>query len=246
MQAVSAETADNSGQPPAGGASNPRWLRVALAVGAALAMLLLGAAAGLMIRPTGSDADHTAVAGSVDVGFAQDMSDHHRQAVQMAAWERERTADPVLRQLAFDIESSQTEQIGRMQGWLTLWGQSPQAVDGHMRWMTGPADPSMTGMGGMPQTATMAKDGGRRMPGMATDEELRRLRSLSGRELDVYFLQVLIRHHQGGVPMLRYATEHASQNAVRALASGMLTAQTAETDYMQALLTERGAQPLPA
>lgn len=46
--------------------------------------------------------------------------------------------------------------------------------------------------------------------------------------------------------MLRYAVEHASKDAVRTLASGMLTAQTAESDYMRDLLAERGAQPLPA
>lgn len=239
---VSTQTVDNAGQVPAGDATRPRWQRVLLIAGAALAVLLLGAAVSLLIRLPGSDAGQTPAAGSVDVGFAQDMSDHHRQAVQMAAWERDRTTDPVLRQLAFDVESSQTEQIGRMQGWLTLWGQSPQTVGGHMRWMTGPADPRM---GGMPPAATMANGGVMQMPGMATADELRRLRSLSGRDLDVYFLQLLIRHHQGGVPMLRYATEHAGQHAVRTLASGMLTAQTAESDYMRDLLTERGAQPLP-
>lgn len=105
-----------------------------LIAGGALAVLLLGTAAGLPVRLPGSDADCVPATDSVDVGFAQDMSDHHRQAVQMAAWERDRTTDPVLRQLAFDVESSQTEQIGRMQGWLTLWEQSPQAVEGHMRW----------------------------------------------------------------------------------------------------------------
>ena len=112
--------------------------------------------------------------------------------------------------------------------------------------MTAPADPAMTGMGGMSQTGTMANGGVMRMPGMATEDELRRLRSLSGRELDVYFLQLLIGHHQGGIPMLRYAVEHAGQHAVRTFASGMLTAQTAESDYMRDLLAERGAQPLPA
>ena len=58
----------------------------------------------------------------MDVGFAQDMSVHHQQAVQMASWERDHTTDPALKQLAFDIETTQLQQIGRMQGWLGLWG----------------------------------------------------------------------------------------------------------------------------
>ena len=61
-------------------------------------------------------------ADSVDVGFAQDMTVHHQQAVQMASWERDHTTDPELKQLAADIEATQTSQIGRMQGWLELWG----------------------------------------------------------------------------------------------------------------------------
>jgi uncharacterized protein (DUF305 family) len=40
----------------------------------------------------------------------------------MATWEQEHTSDPELRQLAYDIQSTQAGQIGRMQGWLELWG----------------------------------------------------------------------------------------------------------------------------
>ncbi|OLT18209.1 hypothetical protein BJF78_12310 [Pseudonocardia sp. CNS-139] len=50
------------------------------------------------------------------------MTVHHQQAVEMASWERDHTTDPVLAQLASDIEATQTGQIGRMQGWLELWG----------------------------------------------------------------------------------------------------------------------------
>ena len=56
----------------------------------------------------------------MEVGFAQDMSVHHRQAALMAGIARERSTDPAVRSLAFDIETSQLEQIGRMQGWLRL------------------------------------------------------------------------------------------------------------------------------
>ena len=37
------------------------------------------------------------------------------------------------------------------------------------------------------------------MPGMATEEELANLRSLSGTAFDVEFLRLMIRHHQGGL-----------------------------------------------
>ena len=39
------------------------------------------------------------------------------------------------------------------------------------------------------------------MHGMATDEEMRRLRDARGAEAEVLFLQLMIRHHEGGVVM---------------------------------------------
>src|SRR5205814_1698430 len=72
------------------------------------------------------------------VGFAQDMSVHHLQAVTMANWARDHSTDPEIRQIAFDIQSTQLEQVGRMKGWLMLWGQPEQAIGAYMKWMTEP------------------------------------------------------------------------------------------------------------
>ena len=48
------------------------------------------------------------------------------------------------------------------------------------------------------------------MPGMASPEELNELWTKSGKEFDVLFLQLMIRHHQGGVMMARYAALHGT------------------------------------
>lgn len=210
------------------------WARPLIAVLAALGLLLLGAAGGLLLGLPGSS---TAVpaADSVDVGFAQDMSEHHQQAVQMAAWERDHTTDPALRQLAFDIETTQLQQIGRMQGWLGLWGAASSSPSGeHMAWMSSPS--------GHDHAAGAAVD---TMPGMATSEQLRALRAASGQQLDVLFLQLMLRHHEGGVVMLEYAAQHAAVPEVRNLATQMLSAQTSESDYLRQLLAARGGTPLP-
>jgi len=215
-------------------------------VGAALALLLLGAAAGVLIGLPGSSGDQAAPkADSVDVGFAQDMTVHHEQAVQMAAWERDHTTDPQLRQLAFDIETGQSRQIGHMQGWLALWDAAALPSGPHMRWMSadgsGPTKHSgMAGMQGMD-----GAQGTDRMPGMATDDDLRRLRASSGPALDVLFLQLMLRHHEGGTGMLQYADRYATVADVRNLASQMLRAQTTEGDYMRELLAKHAASPLP-
>jgi uncharacterized protein (DUF305 family) len=56
-----------------------------IAVLAVVGLLMLGAAVGLLIGLPGSSTSSVPGAGSVDVGFAQDMSEHHQQAVQMAS-----------------------------------------------------------------------------------------------------------------------------------------------------------------
>ena len=208
--------------------SSPRWAVVSLT--AALALL-----AGLVLGSTvlGSRAD-TPGTDSVDVGFAQDMSVHHRQAVEMASWERGRTADPALRQLAFDIETTQNQQVGRMQGWLGLWNQPALGTGGHMAWMGGAGH---SGHGdGMAMTT---------MPGMASSADLRRMRQTPEPALDTVFLQLMLRHHQGGVGMLEYARDHAETVEVRNLATQILSAQSSEAALMTQLLARRGAQPLP-
>jgi uncharacterized protein (DUF305 family) len=65
-------------------------------------------------------------------------------------------------------------------------------------------------------------------------------------EFDVEFLRLMMRHHQGGTGMAEYAAEHAENAAVRDLAEAIVSSQSAETDLMTAMLSERGGTPLPA
>ncbi|MBB5155286.1 DUF305 domain-containing protein [Saccharopolyspora phatthalungensis] len=214
----------------------PLAARIFVALASAVALLLLGAALGLLIRvPSFDSAEPQPTA--VDIGFAQDMSMHHQQAVTMATLARERAADVAVRQLAFDIETNQRDQIGRMQGWLSLWGQPAQATGPVMTWMTADGGhdhrPSATGA-----------PSGAPMPGMASSAEMSRLQSLRGPEFDVYFLQLMLRHHEGGAPMAEYGATHAAVPAVHQLAQNMLASQRNEADLMRTMLTERRAQPL--
>jgi uncharacterized protein (DUF305 family) len=213
--------------------------RTLVLAAAALVLLIVGAAVGMLITRAVSGESGTPGAGSVDVGFAQDMRVHHLQAITMAGIERDHTTDAALHSIAFDIESTQIAQSSQMEGWLTVWGQPtlPPAGGGHMAWMSGSTHSHST---------TNSAGGVTQMPGMATTEELNRLRSLSGNDLDVLFLQLMLRHHQGALPMAQYAAEHASVGYVRDLASKMVSAQTAEVTLMTNLLAEHGATPLPA
>jgi uncharacterized protein (DUF305 family) len=176
-------------------------------------------------------------ADSVDAGFARDMSRHHLQGVEMANLALERSADDEVRRLAFDISSTQTNQAGRMEGWLSLWGLQSSGGD-VMAWMGSD--------GGHAGHDTGEMGTGVLMPGMATEDELAALRELSGTAFDVEFLRLMIRHHQGGLDMAVHAAEHAEVDAVGRLAATIRDSQTAETTTMTVLLTERGGTALPA
>jgi uncharacterized protein (DUF305 family) len=83
------------------------------------------------------------------------------------------------------------------------------------------------------------------MPGMATTDEINKLRKLSGKDLDVLFLQLMLRHHQGGLEMAQYGAEHASEGYVRNLAAKIVSSQQNEVTLMTRYVEQRGAEPLP-
>jgi uncharacterized protein (DUF305 family) len=212
-------------------------LRTVLLAVIAVGLVLLGGGLAVALGIGRTSAD-TPTADSVDAGFSRDMARHHLQGVEMANLAPERSQDDDVRRLAFDISSTQTNQAGRMQGWLTLWGL-PLSGGEPMAWMadSGHAGHDMAGMG-------MTSSG--LMPGMATENELAHLRGLSGKAFDVEFLRLMIRHHQGGKDMAEYGAEHADLPAVRDLARSIVQSQTAETTLMAQMLTDRGGTPLPA
>ncbi|MCH9730416.1 MAG: DUF305 domain-containing protein [Actinomycetia bacterium] len=210
-----------------------RWLTALIAAAVLAAAALLGGAGGLLLAESLETPRGGADPNGVDVGFSQDMTVHHQQAVTLASWARDHSEDAAIRRLAGDIEIGQSDQIGRMQGWLGLWSRPSRAEGPPMTWMAGD------------EHTQHWTEPGQLMPGMATVAELERLRTLSGTDLDVYFLQLMIRHHQGGGPMMRAAIDGAAVGEVTNLAEQMLDAQTAEITTMTAMLTERGAEPLP-
>jgi uncharacterized protein (DUF305 family) len=216
-----------------------RPLRAVLLAVIAVALVVLGG--GLAVA-LGIGRTPTPAADSVDAGFSRDMARHHLQGVEMANLAPEHSSDPEVRQLAFDISATQTNQVGRMQGWLTLWGL-PTSGGEPMAWLGGTGMSGHSGHSGH-DMAGMAD--GTLMPGMATEEELANLRSLSGTAFDVQFLRLMIRHHQGGLDMAQYAAAHAEVPAVRTLARSIAETQTAETTTMGRMLAARGGTPLPA
>lgn len=230
-----------SGDGSSGPAESGRALRLVLIAVIAVMVLGIAGAGGYLLRG-GSDAQARPGDSSVDAGFARDMITHHEQAVQMAITIEYASADPEVRTLAFDIETSQTFQEGQMNGWLDTWGLTRQTNQPLMGWMSG------TGMnhGDMTTDAPTDPTGANTalMPGMATPAEIAALDAATGTAQDTLFLQYMLRHHQGGIEMAQQAVDHATESYVQALAQQMVTIQTREVVLMEQMLRARGAQPL--
>ncbi len=217
------------------GAGGGRRLTAVLTAVIAVGLVLAGGALAVALGIGRTDPP---ASGSVDAGFARDMGLHHQQAVEMANLALLRSEDAEVQQLAFDISATQTNQLGRMQGWLSLW-DLPRTDGDVMAWMGG-------AMAGMDHGGHGTGDDGALMPGMATETELAEFRTLTGTEFDVRFLQLMIRHHQGGTEMAQYGRQHATVPAVQRLAGSIADTQAAETTTMATMLRERGGTPLPA
>lgn len=239
---VPGDYSDDSGADNPAAAESPArpGQRTALLVLGVIGILLIGFALGLFARiPLDGNTDPKPSA--VDTGFSQDMSVHHTQAVEMSAVALSNSTDPAVKRLAYDILTTQQNQAGRMQAWLQLWGEPLLPSGGYMGWMTGTEGSGHHG-GGQSQQHTGPVQS---MPGMASQEELNALRQATGPALDVMFLQLMLRHHQGGMPMIEYAAERAETNGVRALAASMVKTQQGEAQLMTQMLTDRGASALP-
>ncbi|MCD0449792.1 DUF305 domain-containing protein [Actinocorallia sp. API 0066] len=194
---------------------------VAFAVLGAVAALLLGGA-----LPVGDDD----AGGRAEIGFARDMIVHHEQAVTMAQAVLGRDVSPSVAQVAAGVQLNQLREIGQMEGWLGLWGAPLIGADPPMAWTSG--------------AHRHTPDGA--MPGLATLDEIAELGELEGAALEKRFLQLMIRHHEGGRAMAAEAAHLARVPHVRSQAARMATAQTRELTTMTGLLAALGATPLPA
>jgi uncharacterized protein (DUF305 family) len=208
----------------------PTRLIVALILAAAL-LVVVSFAGGRFSAPAAA----TPTSVSAEAGFARDMQTHHLQAVELSRIVREATEDGEIRLLAYDIATAQTQQVGQMQGWLNVWRLPQASAEPPMTWITQSAE-SGHGHSGM----TSPHSAGQPMPGMATEDQLAQLRSLTGVAAEKLYLQLMIAHHEGGIEMAEAVLPRTANPTVESMARGMIKAQQSEIDYMRDLLAERG------
>jgi uncharacterized protein (DUF305 family) len=171
----------------------PSWPQ---AVVLALACVFAGAAA--MYWWDHRPADPNAA----DVGFYDDMTVHHQQAIDMALVYLRNGTNPLLRHMADEIVLFQAGDIRTMQTALQEWNKSPDD-DVAMAWMGTPVPEDQ-------------------QPGMANASELAQLRDARGRDLDDLFSRLMVNHHAGGAHMAdaeaRLGRDHDEREWARKIA----------------------------
>lgn len=203
-----------------------------LTAGVLLLVALLGVS-GWQLRA--SRAALTALTPSaVDIGFAQHMGQHHQQAITMSQLMLDGRPTP-LAGLARSIAGQQLLELGEMQGWLRLWDRPLLPVSRSMDWMRiadAPPNPELD------RYLLACRNAATGMPGLASDAELNELRQLDGRARDLRFIELMLAHHEGGLPMARLAAQAAHLPAVRDLATRLALDQVQEISFMQRLQTQ--------
>lgn len=210
-----------------------RWWAVALVL---LAVAALAFAIGRFSTFGTAQGAGTPGTDSPEAGFARDMQVHHSQAIQMAMEIYRKTEDEELRVVSYDIATGQAGQRGEMYDWLVQWGLS-QAGGPMMAWM------SSTDAGhahGVPSDEPMTEDEAREAMGMASDAEIRALEEATGTEADCLFLDLMIRHHEGAIPMADALLELGTDARALEVAEGIRAGQTAEIDAMRSIAARLG------
>ena len=152
-----------------------------------------------------------------DVRFMQEMIGHHAQALEMTALIPPRTSREDMKQLGQRIEISQADEIKMMQTWLKDRGQPAPDVHAHHA------------------------PGAKLMPGMLTPEEMKRLADAKGVEFDRLFLELMIKHHEGALIMVKNLFDNngaGQESEVFAFLSDVEADQQMEIDRMFAMLKE--------
>lgn len=189
------------------------------------AVVLVAATVIVTTTVTRPAAPSTPGAGSVDVGFAQDMIEHHVQAVEIGELIRGRARSYDIAALASDIVLTHQAQIGRMQGWLALWEQPQAAVTPRQRWM--------------------GREIEGQMPGLASREQLRAFAEAAPADAERQFLELMLDHHVAAIEMAEFAAQRAEVADVRRLAEAIARGQRAEVEEMRRLLAWDGAPSRP-
>ncbi|MFJ4934936.1 DUF305 domain-containing protein [Streptomyces pseudovenezuelae] len=145
---------------------------------------------------------------SADVSYARMMIAHHAQALELTELAPQRAASVKLKALAERISAAQGPEIDAMRAWLKEYGQSEKS-DAHAH---------------------------ARMPGMATEAQLEKLRAAKGKAFDELFLTLMITHHEGAITMATDVKGQGNNIRIEEMADDVVAQQTSEINRMRNML----------
>ena len=207
----------------------PPWWALAL-----VAIALVAAAFAIGRFTTFAAAPALPTTDSPEAGFARDMQVHHGQAIEMAMDIYRTTVNDGVRVLAYDIATTQSAQKGEFYDWLVKWNL-PQRGAPLMSWMQGWTDASGSdhehGGGSAPASEAELMT----QMGMASAADLAQLRAESGAAADCTFLRLMIRHHEGALPMAQALLDLGHEPRALQVAASIRATQSAEIELMTSL-----------
>lgn len=207
-----------------------RWIMVLAGV-AAISVLV----AGFVLRdalPLAHSGAAPTQPGPIDIGFAQSMTLHHQQAIAMSQLLLDNRPSG-LTALAKQVAYGQLIELGEMRGWLRLWDAPLMPLKVDMNWMLQGAAPPSADLLAYLLACSQSPTG---MSGLATNEELNALRALEGPARDKRYLEMMLAHHLGGLPMARFAAEEARLKVVRDLGTRIVLEQEREVQVIRQAL----------
>lgn len=204
----------------AGGRGRLSVLQVGVLVAA---FAFLAGAVGFVVGERSGGADPL---NAVDVGFMQDMSYHHDQAITMSMMlVGKDDIDPALLSFAYEIVITQKFEQGIYTATLDRFGHS--------------SDPGPTVMGWMGQEMPAET-----MEGLATPDQLDQLRAATGDEAAALWIALMSEHHLAGLHMADHAVRNGQDQTTVNLAQATVNNQRSEILDIQRFRT-RTELPIP-
>ncbi|MEU8877756.1 DUF305 domain-containing protein [Streptomyces javensis] len=145
---------------------------------------------------------------TADRSYVRMMIEHHRQALVMTGLAADHAKSAKVKRLAERIASGQKPEIEAMRAWQKTAGGEPKGGDGGHE----------------------GHDA--RMPGMATEAQLARLRAARGADFDALFLKLMITHHRGAVSMATDVLAQGNNVRVEEMANDVIAQQSSEIRRM--------------
>ena len=156
-----------------------------------------------------------------DINFLQGMILHHRQAILMSKLAKNRTNNKTILDLADRIDFSQVDEIDFMEAWLKSKNKlQSNSKDNHHLHI--------------------------KMSGMASETQLKKLKSSIATDFDRLFLQLMIAHHDGALEMvddLKKYPGSAYDPLLNEFVSDLVNDQAVEIERMNSIAVNLSDDP---